>query len=104
MSPRHLRRFRFRLRAVILGAALSAGCTAPLVLAEDPDIDGPLVPAPPADSADPDGGSGDEPQISQVEGGARDAAKEDSPFVGPNNDLDAGDKPMPSDKKDAGGD
>ena len=105
LPPRAVR-LRHGLRLVLLGAALCVGCTAPLVLAEDPDIDGPLVPAPPAESGGGNGGggSGDPPQISDVDGGASDGSAADSGFAEPNNVVDAGEKPKPDGRKDAGRD
>jgi len=107
MSHLPSRALLHRLRLVLLGAALCVGCTAPLVLAEDPDIDGPLVPAPPAESGGGNrgggGGSGDPPQISGVDGGGSDAGGRDSGFAEPN-DVDASETPKHDGSKDAGRD
>ena len=96
---------RASLRAVLLGAALSAGCTAPLILAEEPAVDSPLVPvAPvlPGNDAEATDAAGEDPQISEVDGG-RDAAS-DAARAGPNNAEDGGDKPMrDAALEDAGG-
>ena len=95
-----------RVRAVLLSAALCAGCTAPLVLAEEPDIDAPLVPSVPATDAAGDGG-GDPPVISDVDGGRKDAGagSEDGGYVGPNNETDAAGSSKPdTGVKDASGD
>ncbi len=93
------------MRAVALGAALCVGCTAPLILAEEPGVDAPLVPvAPvlPANDAEATDAAGEDPQISELDGG-RDAAS-DAARAGPNNAEDGGDKPMPDAAlKDAGG-
>ena len=83
-----------RVRAVLLGAALCVGCTAPLILAEEPGIDVPLVPTVP----EADAGGGDPPVISEVDGG------EDAAFAEPNNVTDGGDSKLDAGVKDASGD
>jgi hypothetical protein len=88
---------------ILFGAALCAGCTAPLILAEEPGIDAPLVPALPGSDAEATDAAGEDPQISVLDGGAD--ADEDAPFADPNNADDGGSgKPMlDGSAKDAGG-
>ena len=91
-----------RARAVLLGAVMCVGCTAPLILAEEPGIDGPLVPTPAADAgAD---ASGDPPVISEIDGGQKDAGDEDGAFAEPNNATDAAGTKPDAGVKDASGD
>ena len=92
-----------RARALLFGAVMCVGCTAPLILAEEPGVDGPLVPTVPEGDPAPDAG-GDPPLISEVDGGRKDANRDDGGFAEPHSEPDAAMSKGDAAVKDASGD